>query len=217
MLIVGDGPQLGAIQSKIAALGITSRVVLAGQRTDPERWMQALDVFCLPSYANEGVPQALLQAMLCGLPIVTTPVGAILEAVTDKVSALVVPPRNATMLAESISRLLDDKMIASQLALAARESAETNFSRRKKFDAGVIFAMSWPKRHVFLHGLRMHACRSKMAESSVIENRGRSLHQRFADRRHLADDTGSARRGWPERMICWQHQSAKKCCVSFLS
>ncbi|MBK9350178.1 MAG: glycosyltransferase [Sulfuritalea sp.] len=43
---------------------------------DPERWLQAMDVFCLPSYANEGVPQAILQAMLGAPPIVTTPVGS---------------------------------------------------------------------------------------------------------------------------------------------
>jgi hypothetical protein len=63
---------------------------LAGQRSDPEHWLQAIDIFCLPSYANEGVPQAILQAMLCALPIVTTPVGAILEAVSDRQTALVV-------------------------------------------------------------------------------------------------------------------------------
>jgi glycosyltransferase involved in cell wall biosynthesis len=67
-----------------------------------------MDVFCLPSYANEGVPQAILQAMLCALPIVTTPVGAILEAVSDGETALVVPPRDAAALAAAIGRLLDD-------------------------------------------------------------------------------------------------------------
>jgi glycosyltransferase involved in cell wall biosynthesis len=129
LLIVGEGPQLGAIQEKIATLGIASSVVLAGQRSDPERWMQATDVFCLPSYANEGVPQAILQAMLCGLPIVTTPVGAILEAVSDNHTALVVPPKDATALAGAIARLLDDSVLAARLGEAARRVASADFSR----------------------------------------------------------------------------------------
>ena len=44
-------------------------------------WLQALELFALPSYGEEGVPQALMQAMACGMPAVSTPVGAIAEAV----------------------------------------------------------------------------------------------------------------------------------------
>ncbi len=117
------------IDEKIAALGLGERVTLAGQRSDPERWLQALDIFCLPSYANEGVPQAILQAMLCALPIVTTPVGAILEAVSDGETALVVPPRDATALAAAIGRLLDDEVLATRLGTAARRRASADFSR----------------------------------------------------------------------------------------
>lgn len=134
LLVVGDGPQLPAIREKIAALGIGPRVTLAGQQTNPETWLQAMDVFCLPSYANEGVPQAILQAMLCGLPIVTTPVGAILEAVTDSRSALVVPPRDAAALAVAIERLLGDPELATRLGMAAREAAVQRFSKTSMLD-----------------------------------------------------------------------------------
>jgi glycosyltransferase involved in cell wall biosynthesis len=134
LLVVGDGPQLPAIREKIDALGLGSRVTLAGQQTNPETWLQAMDVFCLPSYANEGVPQAILQAMLCGLPIVTTPVGAILEAVTDSRSALVVPPKDAAALAAAIERLLGDPELASRLGMAARTEAVQRFSKASMLD-----------------------------------------------------------------------------------
>ncbi|BAO31297.1 glycosyltransferase family 4 protein [Sulfuritalea hydrogenivorans] len=134
LLIVGEGPMRGPIEEKIAALGIRERVMLAGQRSDPERWLQAMDVFCLPSYANEGVPQAILQAMLCGLPIVTTPVGAILEAVSDKNSALIVPPKDAAALAAAIGRLLDDSTLAATLGAEARRVASADFSREAMLD-----------------------------------------------------------------------------------
>ncbi len=134
LLIVGEGPMLDQIEEKIAALGIRERVTLAGQCTDPERWLQAMDVFCLPSYANEGVPQAILQAMLCGLPIVTTPVGAILEAVSDGDTALVVPPKDVAALASAVARLLDDDTLATRLGAAARRRASADFSREAMLD-----------------------------------------------------------------------------------
>lgn len=134
LLIVGEGPMREPIEQKIAALGLGSRVILTGQRSDPEHWLQAMDVFCLPSYANEGVPQAILQAMLCALPIVTTPVGAILEAVSGGNTALVVPPRDPAALAGAIARLLDDKPFASRLGEAARGVASTDFSREVMLD-----------------------------------------------------------------------------------
>ncbi len=134
LLIVGEGPMRRPIEEKIAALGLGSHVTLTGQRNDPERWLQAMDVFCLPSYANEGVPQAIVQAMLCGLPIVTTPVGAILEAVTPDSTALVVPAKDVAALAAAIARLLDDNALAQRLGDAARQVASADFSRDAMLD-----------------------------------------------------------------------------------
>ena len=51
----------------------------AGQQDDVVPWLQALDLFALPSWGEEGVPQAIMQAMACGLPVVSTTVGAITE------------------------------------------------------------------------------------------------------------------------------------------
>ncbi len=150
LLIVGEGPMRDPIEAKIAALGLGDRVTLAGQRSDPEHWLQALDVFCLPSYANEGVPQAIIQAMLCALPIVTTPVGAILEAVVDSSTALVVPPRDSAALATAIGRLLDDGDFAAAIGKAARRFASANFSRNTMLDSiEIIFAnaAAWNSGH----------------------------------------------------------------------
>lgn len=134
LLIVGEGPMLENIEAKITALNLQGRVTLAGQKTDPENWLRALDIFCLPSYANEGVPQAVMQAMLTALPIVTTPVGAILEAVSHEETALIVPPQDATALATAIKRLMDDPSYAAHLGSAARERAVARFSRDGMLD-----------------------------------------------------------------------------------
>lgn len=134
LLIIGEGPMRGPIEAKIAELRLTNRVRLAGQQDKPEVWLRAFDIFCLPSYANEGVPQAILQAMMTGLPVVTTPVGAILEAASDGETALVVPPKDAFALAGAIDRLMQDPDLASRLGHAARDRAVERFSREAMLD-----------------------------------------------------------------------------------
>ena len=62
-MIVGDGPRCEAIEALIEELALQERVSLAGRQNDVVPWLQSLDLFALPSYANEGVPQAIVQAM----------------------------------------------------------------------------------------------------------------------------------------------------------
>ena len=119
--IVGDGPQRAALEARTRELGLEARVTFAGNREDVAPWMRAFDLFCLPSYANEGVPQALMQAMACGLPVVTTPVGSIEEIVTDGDTGVLVRPEDAADLRRAIERLLDD--VAGRKALGARAAA----------------------------------------------------------------------------------------------
>jgi glycosyltransferase involved in cell wall biosynthesis len=134
LLVVGTGPMRENIEAKVAELGIGGRVRLVGQQDNPEEWLRALDIFCLPSYANEGVPQAVLQAMLTALPIITTPVGAILEAVQDGESALVVPPKDAAALAVALRRLIADPALAERLGANACRIAGADFSSARMLD-----------------------------------------------------------------------------------
>lgn len=127
LVIVGAGPYREVIESKARELGLHDRAVLTGQRQDPENWLRAFDLFCLPSYANEGVPQVLMQAMSTGLPVIGTPVGSISEIVDDNRNGLLVPPRNIPELAQAITRLLNDPELALRLGAAAREEAIRRF------------------------------------------------------------------------------------------
>jgi len=127
LLIVGDGPIRGRIEEQIAALDLTDRVILPGNQIDVVPWLQALDIFALPSYANEGVPQALLQAMACELPVVTTPVGSIEEAVTHEMTGLLVPPQNAQALVDALKVLIDDESLRRRLGVAGRRQVLARF------------------------------------------------------------------------------------------
>ncbi len=128
LLIIGDGPMQEPISEKINELGLEDKIQMTGQQNNPEEWMACLDIFCLPSYANEGVPQAILQAMLTGLPIITTNAGAITEAITDGETGLVVRPEDSSSLAQSLHHLVEHPDIASQLGLHAQKYAKEHHS-----------------------------------------------------------------------------------------
>ena len=140
LVIVGDGPQLPQIKAQINAVAISEQIRMPGNQENVTPWLQAMDVFVLPSYANEGVPQALLQAMACGLAVITTPVGSILEAVTQEQTGLIVEPRQAEPLRLAIERLLHDEALRTRLGEAARRKALAHFG---------IAAMLDKMEHVF--------------------------------------------------------------------
>jgi glycosyltransferase involved in cell wall biosynthesis len=127
LAIVGDGPQREALEKRAGAPDLAGRVTFAGNHDDVAPWMHALDLFVLPSYANEGVPQALMQAMACGLAVVSTPVGSIDEIVTDGVNGVLVAPSDAPALKDAIERLLGDEVERTTLAQRALATARERF------------------------------------------------------------------------------------------
>ena len=127
LVVVGDGPQREDLEALAKELGIAGRVRFAGDQADVAPWLRALDLFCLPSYANEGVPQALMQAMACGLPVISTPVGSIAEIVQDGSMGRLVPPGDARALRAAIEALLADEPLRRRLGAGAREAALQRF------------------------------------------------------------------------------------------
>jgi len=127
LLAVGDGPQRENLGGLARELGIESRVVFPGNQDDVVPWMQAMDVYCLPSWANEGVPQGLMQAMACRIPVVSTPVGSIDEIVRDGDTGLLVPPKDADALRAAIERLRTDASLRERLAAAGHREAQARF------------------------------------------------------------------------------------------
>lgn len=131
LAIVGDGPQRAALESLAADLALGARVRFAGNQADVVPWMQACDVFCLPSYANEGVPQALMQAMACGVTVVSTPIGSIGEIVSDGTTGVLVPPGDVERLRAALDALLADPARREALARNARATALERFGEAR--------------------------------------------------------------------------------------
>ena len=92
---------------------------LAGERGDILDILPAFDVFALPS-RYEGLPTAIVEAMICGVPVVATAVNAVPDLVVPGETGLLVPPRLPALLAAAMGELLDAPARAARMAAAAR-------------------------------------------------------------------------------------------------
>ena len=126
LVIVGDGPERGALQADVSRRGLNGKVVLAGERGNVADLLLAADCFLFPS-ESEGLPNALIEACLAGLPIVACRVGGVSDVVKDRETALLVPPRSPSALAAAVRRLLTDQHEAERLATTAQIRAKNRY------------------------------------------------------------------------------------------
>ena len=115
---VGDGELAGRVR-QLAAAEPAAPVVLAGERADVPRLLPAFDVFALPS-RYEGLPTAIVEAMMCGVPVVATAVNAVADVVVPGETGLLVPPGRPDLMASAVSYLLSSPAAAAQMATRAQ-------------------------------------------------------------------------------------------------
>ena len=115
---VGGGELAGQIAAQ-ARQTPGLRVVLAGQRGDVPALLPAFDVFALPS-RYEGLPTAVVEAMMCGIPVVATAVNAVGDVVVPGETGLLVPPGHPGLMADAVRFLLDSPEAAARMATAAQ-------------------------------------------------------------------------------------------------
>jgi glycosyltransferase involved in cell wall biosynthesis len=130
-LIVGDGDPTGTyratLEDRVRALGLTGRVLFAGERSDVPAILREVTISVLPSL-SEAMPNGVLESMAAGVPVVATRVGGISEAIDDGTTGLLVPPADSAALAEAIGRMLDAPGWADQLGRAGRQAVAERFS-----------------------------------------------------------------------------------------
>jgi glycosyltransferase involved in cell wall biosynthesis len=125
--IVGGGPELETLLARADARRMTHAFTFLGHRDDVPARLADADIFVLPS-RSEAFPNAVLEAMAAGLPIVASGVGGILELIDDNRTGLLVPPGDAAGLADRLCRLMENAAFASRLGDAARDEARTRYS-----------------------------------------------------------------------------------------
>jgi glycosyltransferase involved in cell wall biosynthesis len=122
LLLVGDGPERGALESRARAPELAGRIHFAGTRLDPRPCLAAATLFCLPSQV-ESQPLAVCEAMAAGLPVIATRVGGLPEVVEDGVTGLLVPPRDPVRLASTLRWALQDEAWRERAGEAGRQRA----------------------------------------------------------------------------------------------
>jgi len=133
LLLAGTGALRNALELRSGSL---PRVRLLGFRDDIPDLLAAADVFVLTSH-QEGLGTAVMDAMICGLPVVATRAGGIPELINDEMDGLLAPVRDAVAVAERLERLLVDPALRIRLGTAARSTAERRFLASAMVDAYV--------------------------------------------------------------------------------
>jgi len=127
LVIVGDGPLRGHLQSLAQSLGVAGDVTFTGSRTDTPDLLRSFDVFVLPS-VNEGISNTILEAMACGVPVVASGVGGNPELVVDGVCGSLYDPADPQALQQALLPYLTDPALRERHGRAARERVLQNFS-----------------------------------------------------------------------------------------
>lgn len=132
---VGDNSRVGDdLRERIARLGLEGSVHLLGQVGQEElhRHYRSANVFCLPCRVltngdRDGIPNVLLEAMSCGVPVITTPVSGIPELVDDGTNGLLIPQEDPQALADALLRLHNDHELARKLGSAGQTTIRERF------------------------------------------------------------------------------------------
>ena len=126
---VSDNTYPEAVAALAGEMGIADRVKLVGYQSDPSPWLRAADAFVLPS-ANEGMPNALIEAMACGLPVLVTPVSGARDVVRGGDNGILIDRDPATISA-ALERLMDDPAMRVRLGEKAVRNITERYTSRQ--------------------------------------------------------------------------------------
>ncbi|RJR42402.1 MAG: glycosyltransferase family 1 protein [Deltaproteobacteria bacterium] len=151
LVVVGEGPYRSLIEPRIQELGLEDRVRLAGYQEDVAPWLALMDVVAMASYAHEGVPQAVLQAMAMGKPVVGTMVGGIPEVIVPRETGLLVPPKDSSALAAALRRLWEHPGLRTEMGRKGREMVHKKYSlEQMALAVERVYDLVW--RDIYLGG-----------------------------------------------------------------
>jgi glycosyltransferase involved in cell wall biosynthesis len=125
--LVGEGPKRAEFEAQVATSGLKENFLFLGRRTDVAQILACCDIAVLPSLA-EGLPNAVLEYLAAGLPVVASALGGNLEVIQDGITGLLVPAQDSRALAHALTRLVEDQEFSTRLARAGQEHVARYFS-----------------------------------------------------------------------------------------
>ncbi len=146
---IGDGPKRAELGRLLARHGMADRFLLLGERRDVPLLLPGFDIFAMAS-RYEGIPCALVEAMICGVPVVATAVNSVPEVVISGKTGLLVAPAEPGSLSRALAYLLDHPAEAARMAAAARAHLGDRFSAQAlgrdlmdTYEAALGQALGW--------------------------------------------------------------------------
>lgn len=127
LFVAGDGVLRNELETLTQKLDIADRVHWLGHLSDPRALLQESDIFTLAS-TGEAFGLVLPEAMACGLPVVATRSGGIVEIVDDRITGLLVPPLNPEALANALQQLIQDAAARRTMGSKGRSRVENKFT-----------------------------------------------------------------------------------------
>jgi glycosyltransferase involved in cell wall biosynthesis len=125
--ILGDGPERNKLEMMSQQLGINDAVTFHGAVHGVEPYLQQATMLVLPSL-SEGMPNVVLEAMACGLPVIATRVGGIVDIIADGENGLLVDAQRPDQLYDAMKKLFTDRQLADRLGRQALKTIEQQFS-----------------------------------------------------------------------------------------
>lgn len=137
--IIGDAPPdkkeyLRKLRSLVNQLGLDKCVEFLGSRADIPELMNELDVLVMATTTPEAFGRVIIEAGASGLPVVATSVGGIVDILEDRLTGLLVPPKDYIRMSEAVISLWKGKELAVQLAKNLRHKVETDFTLAQMID-----------------------------------------------------------------------------------
>jgi glycosyltransferase involved in cell wall biosynthesis len=136
--LIGDGPLYHKIEQQVAKAGLSHRIRFHGNCPHAQviERLSLADVAVLATVTagsgkREGIPNVLKEAMACGLPVVGSIISGIPELVEDGISGFLVPPGDATALANALQKLHENSALRQRMGRAGREKIVHDFNLRK--------------------------------------------------------------------------------------
>ena len=139
LMIVGEGEYLDEARLMLKQSGLGDYAIFTGHipRKDASHYINASDIFIMPTLRQEGLPFALIEAMACQKPVIASRIGGIPSVIDDGINGLLISPGNVSKLAEKVISLLSNKTFSDKLAENARKKVIQNFSDEKMIEETV--------------------------------------------------------------------------------
>ena len=133
VVIAGSGPEERSLRKLAGSLQLSSRLTFVDGGVAMAGYLEAIDIYCLPSL-QQGLGVVMLEAMALGRPVIASGVGGVTSVIEDNINGLIVPPSDSRSLGDRIIEMLLDRDRARRIAAAGQQMVRDRFNEKRMLD-----------------------------------------------------------------------------------